>query len=241
MKGLCVLVTDACSGVGWAISRLLADRGCHVVGVAGDEEPIEFPGILYQCPPHDAGRMADMLRAIREKYPIDAIVNNTGLNVPAPLGEVSLTDLYDVFDRNVRTALQVTQALQENMRVRRAGRIVNVCHHGWWGQATESTAYAVASAALAACTRAWALELADAGVTVNAVLAGPVETEDFRERHPLGSEAEKQALAQLPLGRLGAAEEVAGVVAFLLQRESAFMTGQVIAVDGGAGLRRPTF
>ena len=114
-------------GIGWALTQRLSDMGCHVVGIARNTGDVDFPGYLYACDLADAGRTEEVLREIREKFPVDAVVNNVGIASPQPLGEIDLATLYNVLDLNVRVAVQVTQAFIESMKVRRAGRIVNVC------------------------------------------------------------------------------------------------------------------
>jgi|SRR5690625_2526314 len=235
MKNKCVLITGATQGIGWATSQLLADQGAHVVGIARHTEAIDFPGYLYRCDLANAGDTEEVLRVIREKFPVDAIVNNVGVVKPSALGEVELSDLYEAYDLNVRAAVQVTQAFIATMKARKEGRIVNICSrvvHGGY----ERTSYCAAKSALLGCTRAWALELAPFGITVNAVSPGPTETVLFRQGHPTGGEREKRALASIPMGRFAQPEEVAAAVIFLLGDAAAYITGQELGVDGGGSL-----
>jgi len=235
VKNKCVLVTGATKGIGWAISQRLADQGCHVVGLARNVQDIDFPGYLYGCDLSNAGETEEVLRVIREKYPVDALVNSVGPALPEALGEVDLASLYQAFDLNVRVSVQVAQAFVPSMKARKSGRIVNICGRVVHGSAGH-TSYSAAKSALLGCTRTWALELAPYGITVNAVSPGPIETGLFRAEYPVGSEAERDVLATIPMGRLGQPVEVAAAVTFLLSDEAAYITGQELGVDGGGSL-----
>ncbi len=235
MKNRCILVTGATKGIGWAISQQLADMGCHVVGLARNTESIDFPGYLYACDLANAGDTDETLRMIREKYPVDGIVNSVGGAQAQPLGTIELAALYQAFDLNVRVAVQAVQTFVAGMQARKAGRIVNVCGRVGSGRAGFTNA-AAAKSALLACTRTWALELASYGITVNAVSPGPVETTLFRSFCPAGSPQEKEILASIPMGRIAQSSEIAQAVIFLLSENAAFITGQNLGVDGGGSL-----
>jgi NAD(P)-dependent dehydrogenase (short-subunit alcohol dehydrogenase family) len=121
------------------------------------------------------------------------------------------------------------------MRDRGGGRIVNLSSLVVLGVANR-TAYAAAKAAIMSFARTWALELAQTGITVNAVAPGPTETGLFRQNTPVGSEAEHRFLSLVPMKRFGKPEELAAAVAFLLSADAGFITGQTLFVDGGASV-----
>ena len=234
LKDSCVLITGATKGIGWALTQRLADLGCHVVGIARNTAEIDFPGYLYECDLSDAGQTQEVLQVIRDKFPVDSVVNNVGSAISQPLGSVELSALYETFDLNVRTAVQVTQAFVESMKIRRSGRIINLCSLAVRG-ARDATSYAAAKSAIIGCTRTWALDLAEYGITVNAVAPGAIDTELFMNAMPAADVA-STAASMVPMGRLGTANEVAALIAFLLSADAGFITGQVIGIDGGGSL-----
>ena len=166
---------------------------------------------------------------------MDAVVNNVGYAQFGRIGSIDLDDLFATYDMNVRTAVQVVQAVLPGMIDAKWGRIVNVTSLTTLGIA-ERTPYAASKAALETCTRIWAGELASTGITVNAVSPGPIETEMFRAKSPVGSEREARVLSSIPLQRLGTPTEIAHAIVMLLHEDAGYMTGQIVRVDGGGSI-----
>ena len=229
-----VLITGASKGIGRAVADRLASDGYEPIGIARTAPP-DFPGPFYQLDLADRAATAATLASIIDADRVDAVVNNAGFARFGFIGSIDEDDLFSTYDLNVRTAVQVVQAALPGMRAAGWGRIVNVTSLTALGT-PERTPYAAAKAALEACTRIWAKELASTGITVNAVAPGPTETEMYRDRSPAGSEREARLLASIPLQRVATPAEIAHAVCFLLDERAGYITGQILRVDGGGSI-----
>lgn len=229
-----ILITGASKGIGRAVADRLAANGHQPIGLARTT-PTDFPGKFHQVDLADRAATAETLAAIVGDGPVEAVVNNVGFVRFGRIGSIDLDDLFATYDMNVRTAVQVVQAVLPGMIGAGWGRIVNVTSLTTLGT-PERTPYAAAKAALETCTRIWANELASTGITVNAVAPGPTETEMYRERSPVGSERESRFLATIPLRRVGAPREIAHAVCALLDEDAGYITGQILRVDGGGSI-----
>ena len=237
------LVTGAGRGIGRATAVRLARDGARVAinyrgNAATAEEAkglIEAAGGVAATIQGDVSVEADVDRVVKEALAfgggrIDVLVNNAGITRDELLIRMTPEDWDAVLDLNLRGAFLVTRAAMRPMMKQRYGRIVNVSSiAGVMGNAGQAN-YAAAKAGLIGFTKTVAREMASRNVTCNAVAPGFVPTDltnDLLER------MKTTILPQIPLGRFGTVEDVAAAIAFLASDEAAYITGQVLVVDGG--------
>ena len=232
------LVTGASRGIGQAISERLIKQGFYVIGTATSEagaqtisERLGSAGEGRVLNVTDPAMVSDLAKSLAEsdQSPL-VLVNNAGITKDTLMLRMKPEDWQSVIDTNLTSIFTVVSAFIKPMTKARTGRIINISSVvGSMGNAGQVN-YAAAKAGLEGMTRAMAREFGSRAITVNAVAPGFIET-DMTHVLP---EAQKEALlSQVPLGRLGSAEEVAGTVAFLASEEASYVTGTTLHVNGG--------
>ena len=240
MAGQVALVTGASRGIGRAIALALANLGLKVVGTAttdagatGISEALAaFPGSRGLCLNVNdlAGIDAAIDAIVKELGGLHVVVNNAGITRDALSMRMKDDDWDAVLDTNLKAVFRVSRAAIRPMMKQRYGRIVNITSVvGASGNAGQAN-YAAAKAGVAGMTRSLARELGSRGITVNCVAPGFIETDMTKAL----SEAQTTALmAQIPLGRLGHAADIAHAVVFLVSPNAGYITGTELHVNGG--------
>jgi 3-oxoacyl-[acyl-carrier protein] reductase len=231
------IVTGASGGIGAAIARALLERGHRVISLALDKPDWSHPRLeSYAIDLFDAQATEALAAEIARDHDVTHVVHNAGVIRPNPVEAAKASDIAALAQLHLWAALILLDASLPKMKERRFGRVVLISSRAALG-ATGRTAYSATKAGLIGMGRTWALELAPFGITVNMVAPGPIQgTHMFHEIVPAGSDRETALAAAIPMRRLGQPEDVAGAVMFFAGRDSAFVTGQVLYVCGGASV-----
>jgi NAD(P)-dependent dehydrogenase (short-subunit alcohol dehydrogenase family) len=238
------LVTGAASGIGRATARRLAEAGCKIVALDRDARALTLLADelgaqkLVLDIADEAAVDSAFDRAISANGRIDYVVHSAGIDHLDRVAECSFADWRKILAVNLDGSFLVCRAAIRHMTERKGGRIVNVA--SWLGKAGMAghAPYAASKFGIIGLTQSLAKEVAEYGVTVNAVCPGPIDHTQMR------AEADAQSLARglapaservkfIPMARMGEPEDVAGVIFFLLSDDASYMTGQAINVTGG--------
>jgi 3-oxoacyl-[acyl-carrier protein] reductase len=239
LEGQVALVTGGSRGIGRAVAERLAQDGARVVVTSRSEETAvrvaeELPGeghLGVACDVADGAAVATLVKRVESELGgPDVVVNNAGITADNVLVRLGQDDWDRVLETNLTGAFQVIKAVTRGMMKRRSGRIINITSVvGLTGNRGQVN-YAASKAGLVGLTKSVAKELASRNVLCNAVAPGFIETDMTSD---LTEAAQATLQEQIALGRLGSPADVAGVVAFLAGPDAAYMTGQVLVVDGG--------
>lgn len=234
-----VLVTGASRGIGRAIAQRFAEDGHFVIGTATSEKGAEAIGeylsesggigrVLDVCNDEDVDRLFEEIDSVYGG--IDVLVNNAGITKDGLLMRMKNEDWAAVIDTNLTAVYRMSRRAVKGMMKARSGRIINITSVvGQMGNAGQ-TNYAATKAGVEGFTRALAREIGSRGVTVNCVAPGFVETDMTEE---LDERLLNSMLDAVPMGRMAQPEEIAGAVAFLASDDASYVTGAVLAVNGG--------
>ncbi|MEE3156707.1 MAG: 3-oxoacyl-ACP reductase FabG [Pseudomonadota bacterium] len=241
LEGKVALVTGASRGIGQAIAHALAAQGAVVVGTATSDQGAQaigeklaaagYKGAGMKLDVRDPESVAAVLAAITESYGAPAIlVNNAGITADNLLMRMKDDEWDDVIGTNLSSVYRLSKAVLRGMTKGRWGRIINISSVvGGMGNAGQSN-YAAAKAGMEGFTRALAREVGSRAITVNAVAPGFIDTDMTRA---LNDSQRSVMLEQIPLARLGQAEEIAAAVAFLASESAGYITGATLPVNGG--------
>ena len=245
------LVTGAARGIGlatakrflaegWRVALLDIERGLLNGAFTGLARPDTT--LALHCDVSDAAGVAASMEAVNKRFGrLDALVNNAGIAVFAPLLETSDADWSRILEVNLTGPFLCTKAAAPLLREHGGGAIVNITSISGLRASTLRSAYGTSKAGLAHLTKQLAVELASLGIRVNAVAPGPVDTAMAKAVH--SAEIRADYHDAIPLNRYGLEEELAEAIFFLCSERASYITGQVLAVDGGfdaAGVGLPT-
>lgn len=240
MQQAIAVVTGASRGIGRAIAQSLIDADYFVVasatsesGVTAIKEYLGENGTAFVLNLSDKDSCAEFVKNVSELGAVSVLVNNAGMTKDTLMLRMKDEDWDSVIDTNLSGAFRLTKGLLKGMMKQRWGRIVNISSVvGAMGNPGQAN-YCASKAGIEGFTRSLAHEIGSRGITVNAVAPGFIATDMTNE---LTEDQKNTMMANIPVGRYGEPEEIAKAVSFLVSNDAAYITGQVLNVNGGLNM-----
>jgi 3-oxoacyl-[acyl-carrier protein] reductase len=239
-----VLVTGSTRGIGKEIAFAFAKEGATAIIIGRTAEAtdrvrdeiidIGFAAESFACDVTNLANVTEIVNKILDKHKrVDILVNNAGITKDNLLLRMSEDDFQSVIDINLRGVFNCTKIVARAMLKEKAGRIINISSIiGITGNVGQAN-YAASKAGIIGFTKSVARELASRGITANAVAPGYIQTDMTAQ---MKSQVQEEILKRIPLGKLGTAQDVAGVCLFLASEQASYITGQTLIVDGGMAI-----
>jgi NAD(P)-dependent dehydrogenase (short-subunit alcohol dehydrogenase family) len=237
------VVIGGTSGIGLALSKGLAEAGANVIptgrraelvkAAAAQMEALGGRSLAFACDVTQSSQIEQLLAAVREKFgSVQILVNSAGQTKRTPTLQVSETEWNAIMETNLNGTLRACKIFGQHMIERGYGRIINIASLASFVALYEVAAYSASKAAVASLTKSLAIEWAAKGVCVNAIAPGVFRT-DLNTALLDGTERGREFLLRTPMRRFGKVEELVGAAVYLASDAASYITGHVLAVDGG--------
>lgn len=235
------IVTGGASGLGFAIAKKLISRNIHTIIIGRNEQKLQEAksclGELCSTIAFDLNQLEGIpaqVKSIAERFgAIDILVNNAGINLKKDLTDVTDAEFQQIIQTNLTGVFTLSREVSKVMIAQKSGSIVNIssmaAHYG----IPKVVAYTASKAAIEGMTRSMTVDLSPSGIRVNCVAPGFIVTNMSSTALDSDPQRKQRVLSRTPMGKLGAPEDVANAVSFLVSEEASYITGAILPVDGG--------